>query len=156
MRTKKAREKTGKEDTLQTPKSKNSGTNAKHHRVGLEESFVLLSMSETEGSYGTIVQEPCIEGNVSCFKKCLNRIIWCEKIEAPPPQPPPDLGQKTHDSKRESDNVTVGETSTPSTSDQNDDHKSQKTNDSKRESQKVTRGETSTPSTSDQSDVIRC
>ena len=92
----KAREKTGKEDTLQTRKSENSGTNAKHHRVGLEESFLLLSMSETEGSYRTIVQEPCIEGNVSCFKNCLNKIIWCEKIEAPPPQPPPDLGQKTH------------------------------------------------------------
>ena len=102
----KAREKTGKED--------------KHHRVGLEESYVLISMSETEGSYGTFGQEPCIEGNVSCFKKCLNRIIWCEKIEAPPPQPPPDLGQKTNDSKRESQKVTRGETSTPSTSDQSD------------------------------------
>ncbi|CAH3161528.1 unnamed protein product, partial [Porites lobata] len=122
----KAPEKTGKEDTSQTPKSKNSRTNAKHHREGLEESFVLLSMSETEGSYGTIT-------------------------EAPPPQPPPDLGQKTHDSKRESDNVT----STPSTSDQNDDHTSQKTNASKRESEKVTLGETNTPSTSDQSDAVR-
>ena len=151
----KATEKTGKEDTSQTPKSKNSRTNAKHHREGLEESFVLLSMSETEGSYGTIVQEPCIEGNVSCFKKCLKKIICCEKAEAPPPQPPPDLGQKTHDSKRESDNVTVGETSTPSTSDQNDDHTSQKTNASKRESEKVTLGETNTPSTSDQSDAVR-
>ncbi|CAH3030643.1 unnamed protein product, partial [Porites evermanni] len=102
----KAREKTGKED--------------KHHRVGLEESYVLISMSETEGSYGTFGQEPCIEGNVSCFKKCLNRIIWCEKFEALPPQPPPDLGQKTNDSKRESQKVTRGETSTPSTSDQSD------------------------------------
>lgn len=151
----KAPEKTGKEDTSQTPKSKNSRTNAKHHREELEESFVLLSMSETEGSYGTIVQEPCIEGNVSCFKKCLKKIICCEKTEAPPPQPPSDLGQKTHDSKRESDNVTVGETSTPSTSDQNDDHKSQETNASKRESEKVTLGETNTLSTSDQSDAVR-
>lgn len=151
----KAPEQTGKEDTSQTPKSKNSRTNAKHHREELEESFVLLSMSETEGSYGTIVQEPCIEGNVSCFKKCLKKIICCEKTEAPPPQPPSDLGQKTHDSKRESDNVTVGETSTPSTSDQNDDHKSQETNASKRESEKVTLGETNTPSTSDQSDAVR-
>ena len=109
----KAPEKTGKEDTSQTPKSKNSRTNAKHHREGLEESFVLLSMSETEGSYGTIVQEPCIEGNVSCFKKCLKKIICCEKTEAPPPQPPPDLGQ-------EREKVTLGETSTPSTSDQSD------------------------------------
>ena len=104
----KAPEKTGKEDTSQTPKSKNSRTNAKHHRVGLEDSFALLSMSDTEVSYGTIVQEPCI-----------------------------------------------GETSTPSTSDQNDDHESQKTNDSKRESEKVTLGKTSTPSTSDQSDAVR-
>ena len=103
----KAPEKIGKEDTSQTPKSKNSRTNAKHHRVGLEESFALLSMSETEVSYVTFVQEPCI-----------------------------------------------GETSTPSTFDQNDDHESQKTNDSKRESEKVTLGETSTPSTSDQSDAV--
>ena len=114
-------EKTGKEDTSQTPKSKNSRTNAKHHREELEESFVLLSMSETEGSYGTIVQEPCIEGNVSCFKKCLKKLIICwEKTEAPPPQPPPDLDQKTNASKRESEKVTLGETNTPSTSDQSD------------------------------------
>lgn len=111
----KAREKTGKEDTLQTPKF-----NAEHHRVGLEESFTLLSMSETEGFYDTFVQEPCIEGNVSCFDKWLKKIILCEKIEAPPPQPPPDLGQKSHDSKQESDNMTVGITSSPSTSDQNE------------------------------------
>ena len=77
----------------------------KHHREGLEESYALISFSELEGSYGTIVQEACIEENVSCFKKCLKKIIWCEKIEAPPPQPPPDLGQKTHDSEQESDAV---------------------------------------------------
>lgn len=69
-------------------------------------------MSKTEGFC-----EPCIERIVSWFKKWLKKTIWCEKIEAPPP----DLGQETHDSKRESDNVTVDETSTPSTSDQNDD-----------------------------------
>ena len=109
----KAPKKTGKEDTSQTQKSENSRTNAKHHSEGLEESFPLLSRSETEGSYGTIVQEPCIEGNVSCFKKCLKKIICCEKTEAPPPQPPPDLGQ-------EREKVTLGETSTPSTSDQSD------------------------------------
>ena len=89
---KKTREKTGK-DTLQTPKSKNSETNAKPRRVRvrLEESYCLFSMSETEGSCHTI-EKPCNEGN---------------------------------DSKRESDNVTVRETSTPSTSDQNDVIRSQ-------------------------------
>ena len=89
---KKTREKTGK-DTLQTPKSKNSETNAKPRRVRvrLEESYCLLSMSKTEGSCHTI-EKPCNEGN---------------------------------DSKRESDNVTVRETSTPSTSDQNDVIRSQ-------------------------------
>ena len=149
--TEKAREKTGKEDMFQTPQSKHSGTNAKHHREGLEESYALISLSEIKGSYGAIDQQPCSEGNASFFNKFCKKIIWCEKIE-----PPIDLGHKTHDSKRESDNVIVGETSTPSTSDQNDDYKSQKTHDSKRESDKVTFGKTSTLSTSDQNnDVIR-
>lgn len=89
-------------------------------------------------SYGSTEQTTSREENVSCAKESYESIICCEKIETPPP--PDNDGnkiQETHDSERGNYNVTPGETSTRSTSDQNDENKSKNAPDPKQKSDEV-------------------
>ena len=146
----KAPEKTDKKDSSQTrQKSRKSPTNnakgiccckesQEDSPMPLSENIILRRGSTS--SYGSIEETTFSEENDSCAKKLFEKIICCEMIETPPP-PDGFIGdkgsQKTHDSKGGSNNVTLGETSTHSTSDQNDANKSQKNHDSEQESHEV-------------------